>query len=140
MRLPIFSTAAEQIAAHARRDAPNEACGLLLGRAGRIETAVATRNLAADPAHEFEIDPQALLRCHREARSGGPALLGWYHSHPNGKPLPSATDAVRAVEDGKIWLIATETGLHGFISVPSGPIAGRFVAMNLMLLPPDAAE
>lgn len=140
MRFAIFSTAAEQIAAHARRDAPNEACGLLLGAAGRIETALPAANVAANPADEFEIDPELLLRCHRAARSGGPELLGWYHSHPNGRAQPSAADAVRAIEDGKVWLIATDAGLHGFVSASDGPVEGRFATVDLMLLPPGADE
>lgn len=140
MHLTIFSTAAEQIAAHARRDAPHEACGLLLGTAERIEMAVATPNVAADPATAFEIDPRALLRLHREARSGGTAVIGCYHSHPGGGPRPSAVDAARAVEAGKIWLIATAAGLCAFVAAPGGSIEGRFDAVELMLLPPDAVE
>jgi proteasome lid subunit RPN8/RPN11 len=132
MRLAIFSTVAEQIRAHARRDHPREACGLLLGRAGRIEAAVEAPNVAADPAHAFEIDPAVLLRCHREARQGGRELLGWYHSHPNGREEPSAADVARAVEDGKVWLIVAQGRLRAFRSA-----ARRFEEVELGLEPQD---
>lgn len=129
MRLAIFSTAAEQIRAHARRDHPREACGLLLGRAGCIETAVPAANVADRADREFEIDPAALLRAHREAREGGRALLGWYHSHPNGRAAPSAMDAERAVEPGRVWVIAAGDALRAFQVVEGG--RGRFEPLAL---------
>lgn len=140
MRFRIFSTAIEQIAAHVARDHPREACGLLVGADGGVDRAVASPNVASDPYDAFEIDPRLLLRCHREARAGGAAIIGWYHSHPNGGGLPSAADAARAVEPGKLWLIATKAELRAFISVPGGPIEGRFDAADLIILPPDTRE
>lgn len=140
MRLEIFSTAAEQIRAHARRDHPREACGLLLGRDLRIEAAVAAANIAEHPEREFEIDPAVLLRCHREAREGGPAVIGWYHSHPNGLPEPSAMDATRADEEGKVWLIAAADGLRAFRPAVSGPIAGRFEEIGLAIVSPPPSS
>src|SRR4051794_38813390 len=83
----------------------DEVCGLLLGRHGRVERAVACRNVAATPATRFELDPVALLAAHRAARDGGPAVLGHYHSHPSGDARPSPRDAADATPDGSIWLI-----------------------------------
>ena len=134
MRVSIFSTAAEQIRAHARRDHPREACGLLLGRAGRIEAAVEAPNVAADPACTFEIDPAVLLRVHREARSGGRELLGWYHSHPNGRGEPSAADSARAVEDGKLWLIVAKGRVRAFRAVAAA--GERFEEVELDVVSP----
>ncbi|PXA97135.1 hypothetical protein DMC47_15385, partial [Nostoc sp. 3335mG] len=73
-----------------------EVCGILRGTGDRIEAAVAARNVAADPARHFEIDPAALLAAHRDARRGGADVIGWYHSHPSGDPDPSPTDAAQA--------------------------------------------
>lgn len=140
MRFRIFSTAAEQIAAHAANDHPREACGLLLGAGDRIERAVPAANVAADPAAAFEIDPALLLRCHRAAREGGPALIGWYHSHPNGRTTPSAADADRVAEWDRLWVIAAAGGLHAYVAIAGGPIWGRFAAADLIVLPPGADE
>lgn len=140
MTFRIFSTVAEQIAEHVACEHPREACGLLLGVGNRIDRAIAATNVALDPHRTFEIDPALLLRCHREARAGGAALLGWYHSHPGGGALPSAADAARAVETGKLWVIATRSGLSGFICVSEGPIERRFAAADLIILPSGTRE
>ena len=91
--------------ARAARAAPRECCGLLLGVDERIDTARAAANVAGDPRHRFEIDPATLLAAHREARAGGPALLGYYHSHPDGHPVPSAVDCEHASGDRRVWAI-----------------------------------
>lgn len=134
MQVRIFSTAAEQILAHAARDHPHEACGLLLGQGSTIETAIEAANIAVDPDRAFDIDPVTLLRVHREAREGGRALLGWYHSHPNGCAEPSAIDAMRAEEDGRFWLIAAAGKLRCF-EAGSGSLHGRFAERSLVVVP-----
>lgn len=93
----------------AARAAPEECCGILLGRPGTIEEARPARNVAADRTRRFEIDPQALVDAHRVARAGGPQVLGYYHSHPGGLTEPSATDRAMAAGDGTIWAILGET-------------------------------
>lgn len=105
MDLEVTSGAIATLIAESARTAPLECCGLLLGREGRIEEARAADNVAEDPARRFEIDPVALLSAHREARNGGPELLGFFHSHPNGHPLPSATDCEHASGDHRVWAI-----------------------------------
>ncbi len=82
-----------------------EVCGLLLGAADRIDAVEACANVAANPARTFEIDPAALFAAHRRARGGGTAVIGHYHSHPSGKPIPSPRDAAQAMGDGALWLI-----------------------------------
>ncbi len=64
------------------------------------------RNVAADPSRLFEIDPALCWRRYRAARSEGPAIVGWYHSHPAGEAVPSPRDAASAAPDGMLWLIA----------------------------------
>ena len=84
---------------------PHEACGILLGEYARIRRAVTTRNIHPAPATHFEIDPQALIDAHRAARAGGAQVLGYFHSHPSGEPVPSATDRASAARDGRVWAI-----------------------------------
>ena len=82
-----------------------EICGLLFGDGSRITAATPAVNVATDPARHFEIDPATLIAAHRAARSGGPAIVGHYHSHPGGAATPSAVDAASAQPDGGWWLI-----------------------------------
>ena len=124
-----------RIAAETKADPHREICGLLLGREGTIEEARACRNVAADPATRFEIDPAALLAAHRAARSGGRAVIGCYHSHPSGSARPSPRDAADAAPDGSLWLIASATAITAWCAVADGAIHGRFVPVGLRVTP-----
>ena len=116
--------------AEARRAAPLECCGLLLGRKGRITHAQPAANVHPDPAWHFEVDPAALIAAYRAEREGGPALLGFYHSHPNGHPRPSATDCEHAGGDGRVWAIVAAGKVHFWRDTPDGfaAIASAIIA------------
>jgi proteasome lid subunit RPN8/RPN11 len=109
---------------------PEEACGLLvatLDTPSRIKRVVFAKNVAEEPLTTFEIDPQTLIDCHRTAREKGERVVGCFHSHPNGKALPSPTDRARADENGFLWLViatehnrAAESGLYRIIHPDAG--------------------
>ena len=110
----------------AARAHPRECCGLLLGQQQRIALAQPAANVHLDPERHFEIDPKALIAAHRAARAGGLDLLGYYHSHPNGRATPSSTDAAQASGDGRIWAIIAQGEVtwwrdapHGFEPLPT---------------------
>lgn len=108
MFLSVTSDVIATLVAEAARAAPAECCGLLLGRGGLVSKARPAANVAAQPLRRFEIDPAVLLQAHRDARGGGPELLGYYHSHPAGHPVPSATDCEHASGDGRAWAIVAK--------------------------------
>ncbi|MFC3675156.1 M67 family metallopeptidase [Ferrovibrio xuzhouensis] len=92
---------------------PQEACALLVGidhGNGRVEIQriVATANVAAEPARGFEIDPATHIALLRSLREGNAPerIVGHWHSHPNGRPEPSATDAAMIHDPGLVWLIS----------------------------------
>jgi len=105
MILEVTSGVMTTLLEEAARAAPAECCGLLLGQGGRVTEARPAANVASDPLRHFEIDPVALLQVHKAARAGGPELLGYYHSHPTGHPVPSATDCDHASGDARAWAI-----------------------------------
>ncbi|WP_031396356.1 Mov34/MPN/PAD-1 family protein [Sphingomonas sp. STIS6.2] len=105
MSVTISSSVLDRIIALAAASQDGEICGLLFGAPDAIATAEPCANVAEHPARSFEIDPAALLAAHRRARHGGPAVIGHYHSHPTGNPVPSPCDAAQAMGDGAIWLI-----------------------------------
>jgi proteasome lid subunit RPN8/RPN11 len=107
-----------------------EICGLLTGTADRIEGHIVSANVAPDPRTHFEVDPAVLIMAHRAARSGGPSILGHYHSHPSGDPEPSATDARAARDDGALWLIIGGGGARMWRAGDGGKW-GRFTEVTL---------
>jgi proteasome lid subunit RPN8/RPN11 len=111
MEIELTRPAFERILFEATGASSEEACGLLLGHGNRIERAVPAANVHPTPQTHFEIDPQALVDAHRAAREGGPEVLGYYHTHPNGPAEPSATDRAQASGDGRVWAIVGEHGV-----------------------------
>ncbi len=101
----VSKTVIDTLIAEAEKAAPAECCGILLGEGQRIEAVLPADNVAEDPLTRFEIDPAALLSAHKAARAGGPQVVGYYHSHPTGHPVPSATDCEHASGDARIWAI-----------------------------------
>ncbi|WP_052075545.1 MULTISPECIES: M67 family metallopeptidase [Sphingomonas] len=126
MTVAITSDLVGQILRDAAATPQAEVCGLLFGTATAITAIQPCRNVAADPACWFEIDPAALIAAHRAQRSGGPAIVGHYHSHPNGDPRPSPRDAASAAPDGALWLIAAGGVLRGWRAGAGGAVEGRF--------------
>jgi proteasome lid subunit RPN8/RPN11 len=131
-RLPdvrIDREALTAIVAHARRDAPNECCGLLVGRgpaeAGpsvqgpSVLEAIPCSNGAADPARRYEISPidyfAQIRRCRRinEAQSERFAVVGAYHSHPRGGSDPSETDVAQAFRDFVFLIVGLGASIGG---------------------------
>lgn len=120
MNLAVTSGVLATLLDEASRAAPQECCGLLLGRDGCIAEARPARNVAEDPLRRFEIDPVALLSAHKEARAGGAELLGYYHSHPEGHPVPSATDCEHSSADGRVWAIVARGEVRFWRDGPDG--------------------
>lgn len=119
MGIRVASSVIATVVAESASAAPAECCGLLLG-GDAIERVVPAANVAADPLRHFEIDPQALISAHRAARQGGPQVLGYYHSHPSGHPVPSATDCAHAGGDGRIWAIVARGQVRFWQDTPAG--------------------
>ena len=95
----------EQIVEHARRDAPNECCGLVAYRDGRAVGVHPAENTAASP-FRFEVDGKELLRLVDGIESSGETLGAIYHSHTRSDPYPSQTDVnFAALWPGVEWLI-----------------------------------
>lgn len=127
MVLEISSTLVARLLEEAAVSPGVEVCGLLFGTSGRVAAAEACANVAAEPGRLFEIDPVALFAAHRRARAGGARVMGCYHSHPSGDPMPSATDAESAMGDGAVWVILGRGEARAWRTVERG----RFEAVVL---------
>jgi proteasome lid subunit RPN8/RPN11 len=86
----------DEMVAHARAEAPKEACGLVAGRDGRPARVIRCANAHETPVTRYSIDPREQLRAFREMEAAGEELLAIYHSHPATQAYPSPTDRAEA--------------------------------------------
>ena len=101
----IESALLERIVAHARRDFPNECCGMLGVRDGRAVAIHEATNLAASPLR-FEVEGREILHAQDAFEDEGAELGAIYHSHTRSEPYPSQTDINFAAGwPGVEWLI-----------------------------------
>lgn len=129
----ISSALLAQIIYQAAKSSHAEICGLLLGEGNEVREIRPAANVAPDPASRFEIDPATLIAAHRVARNGGMAVLGHYHSHPNGAIEPSPCDADMAPPDGALWLICAPDGRYALWRAGDAGLHGRFIRCALEL-------
>ena len=121
----VLSRVVDEVLAFCRRQAPDEALGVLAGwrcqHQGRRYVRVvdwATGAVGASPTHA-EFTPEGVAACHTElderygAERDGPAVVGIFHSHPfGGEPCLSERD------------------LATFASFPYGAVGNVFVLVN----------
>jgi [CysO sulfur-carrier protein]-S-L-cysteine hydrolase len=81
----------DRIIAHARRDFPNECCGVIAVRDGRAAAVYEATNVQASPLR-FEVDPLEVLRIDDAIEAEGNTMGAIYHSHTRSEPYPSQTD------------------------------------------------
>jgi proteasome lid subunit RPN8/RPN11 len=127
--ITISKPAYDTLVAHARREAPNECCGLLLGHGSVVTGVVTARNLRATgwrhalavvlhrmgggvpPGRvRFLLDPRDHFAAIRAARASDRAVLGIYHSHPATAPVPSDTDRREAAYPDFLYIIVSPGG------------------------------
>jgi [CysO sulfur-carrier protein]-S-L-cysteine hydrolase len=95
----------DAIVEHARRDAPNECCGMVATREGAAVAVHEAQNTAASP-FRFEVDGLELHRTLTAVEDAGYELGAIYHSHTRSEPYPSQTDVNFAANwPGVEWII-----------------------------------
>jgi proteasome lid subunit RPN8/RPN11 len=99
----------DQIVAHAREDAPDECCGLLVGAGALIDQAVRTTNVQRGP-RRFQVDPAEHFALIKRLRGGSREIAGVYHSHPASAAVPSPSDLEEAFYPDFVYLIVSLAG------------------------------
>ncbi|MEA3375922.1 MAG: M67 family metallopeptidase [Chloroflexota bacterium] len=99
---------AAQIVEHARAARPAEACGLLGGRDGRVETVYPLPNTEQSPVR-YLAEPQAQVDAMLKIEERGNELVGIYHSHVNAPAHPSPRDVSMAAYPDAVHLIVSLT-------------------------------
>ncbi|HEX2175357.1 MAG TPA: M67 family metallopeptidase [Nocardioidaceae bacterium] len=106
--LTIDQATRDAIVAHARRDHPDEACGVVAGPAGsdRAERFVPMLNAARSPTF-YEFDSADLLALYKEmdGRDEEPVVI--YHSHTATQAYPSRTDIGLAQEPNAHYVLVS---------------------------------
>ena len=94
----------DQMVAHARRDAPNECCGMVASEDGRAVEVFPAVNAAASPLR-YEIEPRDQYRIEMAIEESGWDLGAIYHSHTRSEPYPSQTDVNLAFHPDAVYVI-----------------------------------
>ena len=94
MALTLDRSYIDEMIAHAKRDAPNECCGIIAGNGGRATKLYPMRNAAEEGVrpYRYEMDGRDLLRLLRELDARNEEFLVIYHSHVATEGRPSPTD------------------------------------------------
>ena len=100
--------ARDAIVAHARRDHPDEACGIVAGPAGsdRPERVIEMTN-AARSMTQYEFEPAEKLRVYREMDDRDEEAVVVYHSHTATEAYPSRTDVRYASQPGAHYVLVS---------------------------------
>lgn len=111
--LTIDQATYDRIVAHAKRDHPDEACGMVAGPEGsdRPARVIEMINAAGSPTF-YEYDSTELLELYQQmwARDEEPVVI--YHSHTATEAYPSVTDINLASEPGAHYVLVS-TREHG---------------------------
>ena len=99
----------DQVIAHARRDHPDEACGVIAGRDGAATRVVEMENAERSPTF-YRFDAKEQLRVWREMDDADEVPFVVYHSHTATEAHPSRTDISLASEpDAHYLLVSTRS-------------------------------
>jgi proteasome lid subunit RPN8/RPN11 len=98
----------DAIVAHARRDHPDEACGVVAGPAGSDRPArfVPMLNAARSPTF-YEFDSSDLLQLYKEMDANDEEPVVVYHSHTATEAFPSRTDISYASEPNAHYVLVS---------------------------------
>lgn len=98
----------EKMLAHAKKELPNEACGLLAGviedTDKKVEKVYLLTNIDHSNEH-FSLDPKEQLAAVKDMRANGLVPLGNWHSHPESPSRPSEEDKRLAYDSKASYMI-----------------------------------
>ena len=106
--LTLSTALAGELLAHARAEAPNEACGILAGTLtdGRATAYHPARNADASQL-VYTVHPDDLVRIVLGIEDAGEDLVAIFHSHTRTPAVPSPTDRRQAMYPDAFYLLAT---------------------------------
>lgn len=97
-----------KIIAHAQKELPDEACGLIAGKAENGDKIIQKVYLLTNTDHSnehFSLDPKEQLMAVKDMRANGLVPLGNWHSHPESPSRPSEEDKRLAYDSKASYMI-----------------------------------
>ena len=135
--LTIAQETYDAIVAHAKRDQPDEACGVVAGPEGsdRAERFIPMVNAAGSPTF-YEFDSTELLALYKDmdARDEEPVVV--YHSHTATEAYPSRTDIGLASEPNAHYVLISTGQVYLVRADPPVPAREEDYDGPLMAEPP----
>ncbi|MBE5834565.1 MAG: M67 family metallopeptidase [Butyrivibrio sp.] len=99
----------EKMLDHARKELPNEACGLIAGiddeNGVRVVKKVYLLTNIDHSNEHFSLDPKEQLQAVKDMRANGLRPLGNWHSHPESPSRPSEEDKRLAYDSSASYMI-----------------------------------
>ena len=98
----------EKMLAHAQKELPDEACGLIAGEISGTDKIVKKVYLLTNIDHSnehFSLDPKEQLAAVKDMRANGLVPLGNWHSHPESPSRPSEEDKRLAYDSKASYMI-----------------------------------
>jgi proteasome lid subunit RPN8/RPN11 len=134
--LQLSRSVRDAVVAHARRDHPDECCGVLPGKGGQVTRIVEMENADRSPTG-FSFDSAQWLALSREMDERDEDFLVVYHSHTMTEAAPSRTDigfAVNALGPDTHWLLVSTREpdvdeVRSFTIGPDGTVTEEEVAL-----------
>ncbi|MBQ8066293.1 MAG: M67 family metallopeptidase [Prevotella sp.] len=102
----------DELIAQAQKEAPDEACGYLMGVSDVVTENYPMENIDHSPEH-FSFAPRDQFAAMRYARNNGLKILANWHSHPASPSRPSQED-IRLANDPSIRyaILSLHEGIH----------------------------
>lgn len=95
---------------HVRRNAPEEACGILAGDSdGTVRKVFLMENIEHSPDF-YMLDSSEQFKVFKAMENEGMELLAIFHSHPHSAAVPSARDMELAFYPDSLYLIISLAG------------------------------
>jgi proteasome lid subunit RPN8/RPN11 len=120
--IQLKKTDLEAMIAHAKKEIPNEACGLIAGTfKGEdkvVEKVYYLTNIDQSNEH-FSLDPKEQLAAVKDMRALGLKPLGNWHSHPESPSRPSEEDKRLAYDSQASYMILS-------LMEPDNPVLNSF--------------
>ena len=113
-----------EMVAHVVAGYPNETCGMLASKDGRVVKNYPTANAAEHPDDFSEISPEDLLRIAYNIDEYDGEMYSYYHSHPKSEAYPSPRDIAWAKRN-KLYYIIFSHRLY-----PEPPYARVFLVQD----------